>query len=240
MTEPQPHISMQFEEELNEVQRHFLEMGGLAEEQLGRAISALTLLDPDTAGQVVDIEKKMDQMEVDVSERCALIFVKRQPAASDLRLVLSINRGLLDLERIGDEACRIARIVTPLSEEKKSSHIQEIGDIGAIVLDMLHQSLDAFVRRDAHTAYEAARRDREVDEQYNSLVLKRINEMSAAPKKIPVSVNLLGVLRALERAGGHVCNICEHVVYMVGGRDVRHQGLKKMKKEAMAQGANQG
>ncbi len=235
MIEPQPHISVQFDEELNKVQQRFLEMGGLAEEQLGSAINALTLLDPDAASRVEEIEKKMNQMEVDVSEGCALLFVKRQPAAGDLRLVLSVYRGLFDLERIGDEACRIARIVTPLSEEKKSSHIQEIGDIGAIVLDMLHQSLDAFVRRDAHTAYEAARRDREVDDQYNSLMLKLISDMSTTPKKIPVSVNLLWVLRALERAGDHVCNICEHVVYLVGGRDVRHQGLKRMKKAAEAQ-----
>ncbi|MBN7798958.1 phosphate signaling complex protein PhoU [Parahaliea mediterranea] len=217
------HISAQFNAELEAVKNHLLEMGGLVEQQIGRAVEALLARDSGDAEQIIEDDQQVNQLEVSIDEECSRILARRQPAASDLRLVFAIAKVTTDLERIGDEAAKIARQAVRASEEGVSpSNFVEIRHIGNHVASMLRKSLDAFARLDVDMAVETIVQDGSVDTEYASAMRSLVTFMMEDPRTIGPVLNEMWALRSLERVGDHASNISEHVVYLVRGLDVRH------------------
>ncbi len=225
------HISQQFDAELQDVKHQVLAMGGLVEQQLADAISALVESDSEKAERVVTTDYKVNAMEVDIDEECTQIIARRQPAASDLRLIMSVIKTITDLERIGDEAERVARQALHISDDKDlSRQYVEIENIGNLVRQMLNKALDAFARTDAEAALAVAKEDRKVDIQYEAITRQLITFMMEDPRSIPRALNVLWSARALERIGDRAVNICEYVIYLVQGKDVRHTSLEDLEK----------
>ena len=223
------HISHRFDEELTTVKSQLFEMGGIVEKQVADAITALLEVNSELAERVVSTDEKINDMEVTIDENCALILARRQPAASDLRLVLSIIKTTTDLERIGDEADKMAKQAITLAEEGRAPRgYVEIRHIGEHVCRMLAQSLDCFVRQDISLALKVAQEDKAVDLEYGSAVRELVTFMMEDPRSISRVMSIMWSLRALERIGDHARNIAEHVIYLVKGDDVRHVGLIEM------------
>ena len=223
------HISGQFNTELEELRNHMLEMGGKVEQQLASAIEALVAMDSGQAEIIIDRDHEVNQMEMSIDDQCASILARRQPAASDLRLVVAIIKVNTDLERIGDEAAKVARQAMRLSEAGNSpSNFVEIRHIGTYVADMLRRSLDAFARLDVEAAVEVVKNDSIVDREYGSALRSLMTFMMEDPRAIGSIINEMWALRSLERIGDHASNIAEHVVYLVRGLDVRHGRLSKL------------
>jgi len=220
------HISKQFNSELEDVKNQLLEMGGAVEQQLADALVAMTSADTGIAAEVLVQEDVIDSMEIKIDEECNLILARRQPAASDLRLVLTIIKTVRDLERIGDESSKIARMAIKLAEQGDYPEgIVEFRHLGDRVARMVNLTLDAFARYDAKSALEIAHDDLVVDNEYGSAMRSLITYMMEDPRSISRMLNLLWALRALERIGDHAKNISEHVIYLVKGMDVRHAPL---------------
>jgi phosphate transport system protein len=225
----QQHISETFNAELEGLRSRMLAMGGKVEQQLTTALDALMTMDSGAAELIVRQDNEVNQMEMEIDDECATILARRQPTASDLRLVIAIIKINRDLERVGDEAAKVARQAVRLSEDGLSqSHFIEIRHIGARVTVMLRQALDAFARLDVNKAVEVVRGDTEVDTEYDTGMRSLITFMVEDPRKIGAILNEMWALRSLERVGDHACNIAEHVVYLVNGMDIRHGGLKDL------------
>lgn len=223
------HISQQFNVELEEVKGHMMEMGGVVEKQLADALEAVVTSNSNLGIKVSKDDDEIDSLEMQIDEECSLIIARRQPAASDLRLVLAIIKTIRDLERIGDESSKIAKMAVKLSEEGEiPSLLVEFKNIGAKVQRMVSMSLNAFARFDAEAAIEITKADLEVDMEYRSAMRSMITHMMEDPRSITRVLNILWALRALERIGDHANNIAEHVVYLVKGKDVRHEKLDKL------------
>jgi phosphate transport system protein len=223
------HISAQFNEELEAVKNHLLKMGGRVESQVTAAVESLVERNSADAADVITMDKEVNQMEVNIDDECARILARRQPAASDLRLVLACARVVTDLERIGDEAAKIARQAIILCEEGVSpSNFVEIRHIGVLISEMLRKSLDAFTRLDVETAVEVVKEDRNVDREYGSAMRSLVTFMMEDPRSISAVLNEMWALRSLERVGDHASNIAEHVIYLVRGLDVRHVGIDEL------------
>jgi phosphate transport system protein len=228
------HISGQFNAELESLRNQLLAMGGQVEQQLTTALDALMKLDSGVAESIVRNDAEINQMEMTIDDECATIIARRQPTASDLRLVITIIKVNRDLERIGDEAAKVARQAVQLSEGGMSpSSFVEIRHIGALVGVLLRQSLDAFARLDVTKAIEVVRGDAEVDKAYGSAMRSLVTFMVEDPRNIGAILNEMWALRSLERIGDHACNIAEHVVYLVKGLDVRHGRLSELGEEAL-------
>ena len=228
------HISGQFNAELESLRNQLLAMGGQVEQQLTTALDALLKLDSGVAESIVRNDAEINQMEMTIDDECATIIARRQPTASDLRLVITIIKVNRDLERIGDEAAKVARQAVQLSEGGMSpSSFVEIRHIGALVGVLLRQSLDAFARLDVTKAIEVVRGDAEVDKEYGSAMRSLVTFMVEDPRNIGAILNEMWALRSLERIGDHACNIAEHVVYLVKGLDVRHGRLSELGEEAL-------
>lgn len=227
------HISQQFNTELEEVRSKVLAMGGLVEQQLADAITALGQGDGALAEQVMKNDYQVNALEVEIDEECTYILARRQPAATDLRLVMAVIKTIADLERIGDEAERVGRMAEHLAGgDVKVSLLGEIDHLGEMVRSMLHQALDAFARTDVELAVEVLHQDRKVDDKYESLTRQVITYMAEDPRIIPLTLNLLWAARSLERIGDRSRNICEYVIYLVRGKDVRHTSLEQIEAEA--------
>ncbi len=220
------HISGQFNSELEEVRSHLLAMGGMVEKQVEDAVSSLVNADSVLALEVLTTEKKINRMELAIDEECTRVIALRQPAASDLRLLVVTTKANIDLERMGDEASKIAKMAIKLSEDGvlPKGYI-EVRHIGVHVCAMLHDALDAFARFDANLAVQVVHEDKSVDMEYESAMRQLVTFMMEDPRYITRVLNVLWSLRALERIGDHARNIAEHVIYLVKGRDVRHQSL---------------
>lgn len=217
------HISAQFNAELESVKNHLLEMGGLVEQQIGKAVEALLARDSGVAEEVVAGDEQVNDMEISIDEECFRILARRQPAASDLRLVLAISKVTTDLERIGDEASKIGRQAIKAAEEGGSTtSFVEIRHIGAHVGDMLRRALDAFARLDVDMAVEVVISDRSVDSEYATAMRSLVTFMMEDPRTIGPVLGQMWALRSLERVGDHASNIAEAVIYLVRGLDVRH------------------
>jgi len=226
------HISQQFNSELEQLKNHLLEMGGLVERQVGDAINALVNADSELAANVRATDKKINQMEMDIDEECTRIIARRQPAASDLRLVITASKVISDLERIGDESAKIARQAIKLCEEGESPRgYVEIRHIGGRVQAMTQKALTAFARLDADAALAVAREDKDVDMEYESAMREMVTYMMEDPRSIKRVMNVIWSLRALERIGDHARNIAEGVIYLVKGKDVRHLTIDEMQRE---------
>ncbi|MBF8269705.1 MAG: Phosphate-specific transport system accessory protein PhoU [Gammaproteobacteria bacterium] len=226
------HISKQFDNELEYIRSRVLSMGGLVEKQLTDALSALMESDIELGSAVLDTEYEVNAMEVSIDEECTQILARRQPAAGDLRLITAVIKTITDLERIGDEAERIANMAIDLAEKQgPKSYYIDIGSMGNYVRNMVHGALDAFARMDSKAALEIAGRDPGADAQYGAIVRQLITYMMEDPKNITSAMDTVWSARAMERIGDHARNICEYVIYFVEGKDVRHISLEEMEKE---------
>jgi phosphate transport system protein len=221
------HISSRFNEDLEQVRSRALEMGGMVERQLVNALNAITAATTVTIAQVTQDEKTVNQLERAIDDDCSRILATRAPAASDLRMVIAILKAITDLERIGDEAEKIAAISVRMSQgERPSGRYREVRNLGRLVLEMLRSALDAYARLDADLAFDVVRRDRLVDEEYETIQRRAVTFMMEDPRSIRRTLDVMWVVRALERVGDHAKNICEYVIYTVHGKDVRHIRLE--------------
>ncbi|MDG1310715.1 MAG: phosphate signaling complex protein PhoU [Porticoccaceae bacterium] len=218
------HIMKQFDEELEEIRTRLMEMGGKVEQQLQNAVTAVTDADSRLAEEVISGDQRIDSMEVDIDEACILIIARRQPAASDLRLVMMVTKAVNDLERIGDEAKKIANHAIILAEQSGSVEgYTEVRHMGASVTRMLSDALDAFARFDVDAAMRTLEEDKQIDLEYKTALRELVTYMMEDPRSISRVINVLWVIRSLERIGDHAKNLCEQIVYVVKGKDIRHQ-----------------
>lgn len=223
------HISGQFNIELETLRNRMLEMGGKVEQQLNDAIEAMVERDSGAAEMIINADHEVNKMEMAIDDECSSILARRQPAASDLRLVVAIIKVNTDLERVGDEAAKVARQAVRLAEDGLSpSNFVEVRHIGRQVASMLRNSLDAFARLDVEMAVEVVKGDILVDKEYGSALRSLMTFMMEDPRCIGAVLNEMWALRALERIGDHASNIAEHVVYLVRGLDVRHGSLETL------------
>jgi phosphate transport system protein len=223
------HISERFNTELEEIKNHLLEMGGKVEEQLSAAVRVLVEGDSREAEKIINADQEVNRMEMAIDDECATILARRQPAASDLRLVVTVIKVNTDIERIGDEAAKIARQAVRLAEDGVSpTNYVEIRHIGNLVAAMVRKALDAFARLDVELAVEVVRQDADVDKEYGSALRSMVTFMMEDPRDIGAILNEMWALRSLERIGDHASNIAEHVVYLVRGLDVRHQSVEAL------------
>ncbi len=224
------HISQQFNAELEEVRSHFLTMGGLVEKQVTDAIRALIDADSRLAEEVQRNDQQINQMETQIDEEVVRILARRQPAASDLRFLIAIGKSLTDLERIGDEAAKVARYALALVEEGQAPRgYVEARHIGNQVGAMLHDALDAFARFDADLAFEVMQADSAIDTEYKTALRALMTFMMEDPRSISRVMNVMWVLRALERIGDHARNISEQLIFLVKGTDVRHTSYDQVR-----------
>ncbi len=229
-TQVTQHISRQFNEELENVRQRVLAMGGTVEEQIASAVAALTNGDSDGADKVIQRDSIVDRYEIEIDEQCTRILAKRQPAAGDLRLVVAVLKTITDLERMGDESEKIARMARHICENEEPSRsvkyiygaLQHFGDH---VRNILHKALDAFARMDMNAAIEIAKEERKSDAEYEAIARQILTYMFEDPRHITPGLDVMWSARALERIGDHARNICEYIVYMVQGVDVRHSGI---------------
>ncbi len=220
------HISRRFNEDLERVRTQMLEMGGFVEQQLARAMLALVEGDSLMGEQVARDDLKVNTMELSLDEECSRILATRAPAAGDLRLIVAIIKGITDLERMGDECEKIGYLAARLAtQERPADKYREVKHLGRIVQEMVRDSLDAFARMDPEAALRVARRDSLVDEEYEAIQRQSITFMMEDPRQIRRALDVMWAVRALERIGDHAKNICEYVVYMVHGKDIRHVSL---------------
>jgi len=232
------HISRRFNEDLERVRTRVLAMGGLVEDVLAKAITSLVEGDSSLGESLAADDLKVNGMEVAIDEECSRILATRGPAAGDLRLIVAIIKTITDLERIGDEAEKIGNIASRLATmERPENKYREIKHMGRIVSEMLHDALDAFARLDAQAAVRVARRDRSVDEEYESIQRQAITFMMEDPRSIRRALEMMWIVRALERVGDHAKNICEYVIYMVHGKDVRHTRFEEIERHLRGPGA---
>lgn len=224
----QRHISQMFNNEMSELKDLLLRMGGMVEEQIGEAVTALISNDYDLAEKVRAKDKIVDQIEREVDDHAIHLIARRQPAAGDLRLVMSAVKMVADLERIGDEAKKIAKLAMILSKEGEAPRgYVEVRHLSTHVRTMVRDALDAFARFDTQAALAVMKEDDEVDEEYSAAARSLITFMMEDPRSITRCMNVMWMLRALERIGDHANNIAEQVIFMVEGEDVRHQPIEK-------------
>jgi phosphate transport system protein len=217
------HISSRFNADLEKVRADVLAMGGLVEQQLQRALTIVSRLQPELAPLVTNDEQRIDEMERSIDSECSRILATRSPTASDLRLLIVILKLITDLERMGDEAEKIAAIGARLAQQGRTvAKPQQLRNLGVLVLSMVRDSLDAFARLDSDSAEQVRRRDRDVDDEYEALQRQSITFMMEDPRSIRRMLDLMWLIRSLERVGDHAKNICEHVIFAAHGTDVRH------------------
>ncbi|MEL0028629.1 MAG: phosphate signaling complex protein PhoU [Perlucidibaca sp.] len=230
-TDHAQHISQQFNVELEEVRTHFLAMGGLVEKQVTDAINSLLDADSALAATVQDNDRRINQMESGIDEEIVRILARRQPAASDLRMIIAIGKSITDLERMGDEAAKIARSAIALCEEGESPRgYVECRHIGNQVRLMIHETLDAFAHFDADQALKVMQADAEIDLEYKTATRALVTYMMEDPRAISRVLSVMGVLRSLERVGDHARNIAEQLIFLVKGMDVRHASYEQVQK----------
>jgi len=227
---PDKHLSSQFDNELNSVSSRLMEMGGLVESQIQQAVYALSLFVENVADGVIENENKVNTMEVEIDRELSTIIAKRQPTANDLRLLMAISKATANLERAGDEAAKIARMVKSMMAHGgfRALPSSELRLATEMASDLLRKSLDAFARLDTATAVTILKEDDLIDKEFDGFVRKLITYMMEDPRTISSSLDLLFVAKALERIGDHAKNIAELIIYIVKGEDVRHTSIEKI------------
>ena len=220
------HLSTQFDAELTDICTRVLEMGGIAEAQVAQAIYALTQFSGETASQVLAREEQVNQLEVQIDRDLSTIIARRQPTARDLRLLIAVSKAIANLERVGDEAARVARTVQRLLNAGVSSRMRlPVGDLefeSELAIKQLRKALDAFARLDVEAAIEVLKQDDQIDREFDGLMRKLITYMMEDPRTISASIDLVFVAKAIERVGDHAKNLAEVIIYIVKGADVRH------------------
>ncbi|VAX04360.1 Phosphate transport system regulatory protein PhoU [hydrothermal vent metagenome] len=227
------HISQQFNEELEAIRHKVLTMGGLVEEQIENATAALVSGDVEQAEGVISRDYQVNAYEVAIDEESIQILARRQPAAGDLRLIVAVIKTITDLERMGDQAEKVARMAIHLADmERPKNQYSELEHLSDQVRKMLRGALDAFARMDAEAAAGVAQEDLKVDAEYDAIMRQMITFMMEDPRNVRRTLDTMWSARALERIGDHARNICEYVIYLVKGKDVRHISLEELSKEA--------
>jgi phosphate transport system protein len=220
------HLSTQFDAELSGISTRVLEMGGLVEAQVAQAVQALVDFSPESADEVLAKEGRVNAMEIEIDRDLSTIIARRQPTARDLRLLIAISKSIANLERVGDEAARIARTVQRLVSSGVSSRMRvpmsDLAFEAELATTQLRKSLDAFARLDVERALDVLKHDDEIDKEFDGLLRKLITYMMEDPRTISSSIDLVFVAKAIERVGDHAKNLAEVVIYVVKGQDVRH------------------
>lgn len=226
------HTSSRFNADLERLRGNVLSMGGLVERQLQRALAGFLDADFNQLVTVVREEQGVNELERSIDEDCGRILATRNPAASDLRLLIAILKSNADLERIGDEAEKIATIgARRTGRDPQADDLRAVRRLGDLVQGAVRDALDATARMDARQALAVMRRDRRIDEEYDVLQRQSVTRMSESPRDIRRTLDVLWAVRALERVGDHAKNICEHVIYAVHGKDVRHLSLEDAERQ---------
>ena len=230
------HISRKYDEALEDVRTSVLEMGGIVEEQITSALAALAEFDSEIGEQVVRDDYKINRLEVQIDEECTRIIALRQPAASDLRLVIAIIKTITDLERMGDEAEKIGRTAVRLGgNAPRRMRYAGVRNLGRHVQQMVHQALDAFARLDVEAAVDIAREDKTVDLEYAACMRELVTYMMEDPRRISEVLDMIWCARALERIADHAKNIGEYIVFLVKGKDIRHTSLEHKELQAQSE-----
>ena len=224
------HLSSQFDSELSAVSTRVMEMGGVVESQILTAVHALSQFSAEAADQVMDVEARVNLMEVEIDRELSSIIARRQPTARDLRLLIAISKTTANLERAGDEAERIARMVKSIIEsgEARKLPASELRIAADLASGLLRKALDAFARLDANAAVSILKEDDLIDQEFGGFVRKLITYMMEDPRTISASLNLLFVAKAIERIGDHAKNIAEFIIYVVKGADIRHSSMEQI------------
>jgi phosphate transport system protein len=227
---PEHHLSSQFDSELNGVSARVMELGGMVESQIRLAIYALSHLSVEVSNQVTEGEIKVNSMEVEIDRELSSIIARRQPTARDLRLLIAISKTTANLERVGDEAEKIARMVRSISNSSapRSLPSMELRVASDLASGLLRKALDAFARLDTLAAVAILKEDDLIDQEFDGFVRKLITYMMEDPRTISASLDLLFVAKALERIGDHAKNIAELIIYVVKGEDVRHSSMEQI------------
>jgi phosphate transport system protein len=230
------HLSKQFDADLETLRSGVLQMGGLVESQIRGAIEAFTNGNADLIEQIVAAEVRVNECEVQIDDDCSHIIVKRQPAAGDLRLIMAISKTVTDLERIGDEAEKIARMSKQIHDRGHTDlhRFANIRHAADIALSMLRQALDAFARLDTAQAASIIRQDMAIDIEFRSILRQLITFMMEDPRTISTALEIVWIAKAVERIGDHAKNIAEDVIYIVKGTDVRHTAVEVVEREALS------
>jgi len=231
---PDKHISAQFDSELNSVSSRVMELGGLVESQIHQAIHALSHFSAEAADQVFETEMRVNQLEIDIDRELASIIGRRQPTARDLRLLIAISKTTANLERAGDEATKIARMVNSIiaSGSARALPTTDLRTASDLAAGLLRKSLDAFARLDTQAAVAIMKEDHLIDEEFDGFVRKLITYMMEDPRTISASLDLLFLAKAIERIGDHAKNIGELIIYIVKGADVRHTPIEQVESAA--------
>jgi phosphate transport system protein len=226
------HLSSQFDADLNLLSSRLLEMGGLVESQIAQAMHALDAFDMAIVEQVIEDEHRLNAMEIDIDEEVSNIIARRQPAARDLRLLMSVSKTVTNLERAGDEARKIAKRTRRIAEDgwARTINIAEIKLSGEMASHMVRRALDAFARLDTVAAAQIVHDDHAIDEEFRAFVRKLVSYMTEDPRTISVGLDYLFIAKAIERIGDHATNIAEFIVYIIEGTDVRHVSRKYLER----------
>jgi phosphate transport system protein len=231
------HLSTQFDAELSGISTRVLEMGGMVESQVARAVHALVTFSSDVASEVLATEERVNQTEIEIDLDLSTIIARRQPTARDLRLLIAISKTIANLERVGDEAARIARTVQRLVNSGVSSRMRlPVNDLAyeaELAVAQLRKALDAFARLDVDRAVEVLKADDLIDQEFEGLLRKLITFMMEDPRTISSSIDLVFVAKAIERVGDHAKNLAEQIIYIVKGRDVRHNPFETVESIAL-------
>jgi len=229
------HISHQFNKELEDIRNKVLKMGGLVEQQVTDGLTALLEADHDLANEVAQKDAQVNTLEVEVDEECIRVLALRQPAASDLRLLVAVIKVITDLERIGDEAEKLGRFTRDMTSTSGGvpSYRKDLRHLGELVRSMLHDALNAFARMDVDAALSIAARDDDVNREYETLERLLATHLMEDPRQVSQLFKITWCARALERIGDHSVNICEYVVYLVKGRDIRHTSVDEIRTELL-------
>ena len=229
------HISKQYDQDLETIRSRTMQMGGLVEAQIRAAVGAYLDGDASRIEQAIAGDAKVNELEIAIDDELRQVIVRRQPAASDLRLIMAVSKTVTDLERIGDEANKVARMAREIHSvsRPKVARLQVINHLSDICLGMLRKALDAFARLDAAAAARVIGEDAAIDAEFQSILRQLITFMMEDPRAISTSINIVWAAKAFERIGDHSKNIAEQVIYIVKGRDVRHTPLAEVQREAM-------
>lgn len=228
------HISRRFNEELEQVRTLVMEMGALVEQQVNDGLNAVLNADSKLAQKVIERDHEVNSMELDIDEYCTKILARRQPAASDLRLIVSVIKSITDLERMGDESVKFGRNAIKLAkgnfaEEEGARPLVELRHLGKHVCETLNKALTAYAQMDVAAALEIIKNDDIVDEEFDNISRLLVTKMMENPREIKNALRVTWCARALERIGDHTTNLCEYIVYLVEGRDVRHASIDEIK-----------
>ena len=230
------HLSKQYDEDLGDIRSRVLEMGGLVESQIQMALDAYVSGNAELVDRIIEQDKRVNRFEVGIDDACIHIVAKRQPAAVDLRTVMAIGKIVTDLERMGDEAEKIARMTRQLyeSSQMQTPKFVDVRHMADVALSMLHSALDAFARSDAAEAARVVREDAAIDTEFLAILRQLITFMMEEPRTIGRAIGVVWIAKAVERIGDHAKNIAEQVIYIVKGADVRHTDMANVERQALS------